>query len=313
MDCSIFEEDDYELLKFRNILKDGAWHAAEVLKPINITKDKEHFNNSSEAVKKMVIDIHMFFARGDSVVIDQITDYYPEHVKKSFCWQMYEAEKIVNEYVHAETYKKLLLIYRPDITNKDIIEYIDKNSYVQNKLKWCRDFIEKCKFKPEKYQLIYIMMIVEQLFFSTSFCSIFWLKSKGLFPCISEANDMISRDEGTHYQCGKYLFSCNKVNIDRSFIISTMEEAVKIEKEFCHKVTPNAIGMTVELMDQYIEFMADKILYDCIEYKHYNTNNPFTFMVQYGIEKKVDFFRKDNSEYSNFKQEPYTEIEYKYF
>ena len=152
-------------------------------------------------------------------------------------------------------------------------------------------------------------MITEQLFFSSSFCTIFWFKIiRGIFRGIGMSNELISRDEGEHYRNGLYIYKVLKLEgftIAPDRIINIICQATDIEKKIASKITPTVEGMNKNLMCQYIEYMADKIMSDIGEKKIYNSTNPFPFMDQFGIEKKIDGFHRKSTSYTNYVEEEF--------
>ena len=200
------------------------------------------------------------------------------------------------ENIHSETYSLLIDTYIQDKAEKDFlfgaIENIDT---VKKKAEWAIKWINKNDSFAER---LIAFAAVEGIFFSGSFCAIFWLKKRSLLPGLSFSNELISRDEGMHtdFACLLYKHIINKVSNDRIYEI--IWEAVAIEHEFVSEALPvELIGMNSKLMVQYIEFVADRLLFTLGVPKYYNSTNPFEWMDMISLQGKTNFFEKKVSEY----------------
>jgi ribonucleoside-diphosphate reductase beta chain len=204
--------------------------------------------------------------------------------------------QIMMENIHSETYSLLIDTYIQDSAEKDILfRAIDTIPAVQKKAEWALKWISS----PHFQERLIAFAAVEGIFFSGSFCSIFWLKKRGLMPGLSFSNELISRDEGMHCDFAVMLHNnhlANKVSEER--IKEIITSALEIEKEFITESLPvRLIGMNADLMKQYLEFVADRLLVDLGCSKVYNSENPFDFMANISLQGKTNFFEKRVGEY----------------
>ena len=202
-----------------------------------------------------------------------------------------------------ETYSLLIDKYiNDDEEKKHLFNAIDTIPCVRKKAKWAEKWIndEDSNFATR----LIAFACVEGIFFSGSFCAIYWLKSQGLLPGLTHSNELISRDEGMHTDFAVLLYKMLNNKLSQEVFYSIIKEAVEIEKEFIIDSIPcNMIGMNQVLMSQYIEFVADRLIIQCstsdMPYsKIYEVKNPFDFMERISIENKTNFFEKKNAEYS---------------
>ena len=204
--------------------------------------------------------------------------------------------QIMMENIHSETYSLLIDTYIKDDDEKgQLFNAIDTMDCVKKKAEWALDWIDNGSFAER----IVAFAAVEGIFFSGSFCSIFWLKKRGLMPGLSFSNELISRDEGMHCDFACLIYNehiVNKLPVKTLRIISI--DAVNIEKEFiCESLPVRLIGMNSDLMSQYIEFVADRLLVELGTEKEYNVTNPFDFMEMISLQGKTNFFEKRVGEY----------------
>ena len=203
--------------------------------------------------------------------------------------------QVMMENIHSETYSLLIDTYIKDVTEKDtLLHAIDTVPCVKKKAEWALRWISKGSFAER----LIAFAAVEGIFFSGSFCSIFWLKKRGLMPGLSFSNELISRDEGLHcdFACLLYNQLVNKLPIER--VTEVITNAVAIEKEFVSDALPvRLIGMNADMMCQYIEFCADRLLVALNCPKFYNASNPFPFMEMQSLQGKTNFFEKRVAEY----------------
>jgi ribonucleoside-diphosphate reductase beta chain len=200
------------------------------------------------------------------------------------------------ENVHSETYSLLIDTYIQDTAEKaHLFNAIDTLDCVKKKAEWALRWIDKGSFAER----LVAFAAVEGIFFSGSFCSIFWLKKRGLMPGLSFSNELISRDEGLHCDFACLLYNNHLVEkLSKDAVKSIIMDAVAIEKEFVTDAIPvRLIGMNSDLMGQYIEFVADRLLNELGNEKVYNTPNPFDFMDMISIQGKTNFFEKRVGEY----------------
>jgi ribonucleoside-diphosphate reductase beta chain len=200
------------------------------------------------------------------------------------------------ENIHSETYSLLIDTYIKDKAEKDkLFNAIETLDCVKQKAHWALEWIENGSFAER----IVAFAAVEGIFFSGSFCSIFWLKKRGLMPGLSFSNELISRDEGMHCDFACLLYNDHIVNkLPKKTIEKIILDAVAIEKEFiCEALPVRLIGMNSDLMSQYIEFVADRLLVELGNDKVFNVTNPFDFMDMISLQGKTNFFEKRVGEY----------------
>jgi ribonucleoside-diphosphate reductase beta chain len=200
------------------------------------------------------------------------------------------------ENIHSETYSLLIDTYIKNTAEKDhLFNAIDTLDCVRKKAEWALRWIDKGSYAER----LVAFAAVEGIFFSGSFCSIFWLKKRGLMPGLSFSNELISRDEGLHCDFACLLYTKHLVNkLPKEQVRDIIMNAVEIEKEFVADAIPvKLIGMNSDLMCQYIEFVADRLLTELGNEKVYNTTNPFDFMEMISLQGKSNFFEKRVGEY----------------
>jgi ribonucleoside-diphosphate reductase beta chain len=199
------------------------------------------------------------------------------------------------ENIHSETYSLLIDTYIKDPQEKTkLLHAIDTIPCVGKKAEWALRWISNGTFAER----LIAFAAVEGIFFSGSFCSIFWLKKRGLMPGLSFSNELISRDEGLHCDFACLLYSQLVEKLDTKKVTDIIVNAVEIEKEFVTDALPvRLIGMNSTLMCQYIEFVADRLLVSLGCNKHYNATNPFDFMELISLQGKTNFFEKRVAEY----------------
>ncbi len=203
--------------------------------------------------------------------------------------------QIMMENIHSETYALLIDTYIKDGVEKDrLFHAIDTVPAVKKKAEWALRWIEQGTFAER----LVAFAAVEGIFFSGSFCSIFWLKKRGLMPGLTFSNELISRDEGLHCEFACLLYSMLQSKLSQEQVYDLIGDAVRIEKEFITEALPVAlIGMNAKLMQQYIEFVADRWLAELGYPKMFNTANPFDFMEMISLQGKTNFFEKRVGDY----------------
>ncbi len=314
-----FEITDPVLNEFRLKLIDSFWNKQEVVNENTMSKDRLELEKLPEAEQEFILSILAFFATGDDAVIDIIYNVLNPHITCS-SWKNYEIMKAANEMIHSETYSGLIDFLAPE-KKQELLKGINFD-FVHEKLKFvnrylfCTDAKEinannlelfrTCSENQENTVLaVFMLMITEQLFFSSSFCAIFWYKeTKEILRGLAISNELISRDEGMHYAAGLYVYK-KLGGLPAEMVKNIIMEAVKIEHNFCMRITPEAAGMNPKLMMTYVETIADGILEDVGCEKIYGATNPFSFMSQFGTKKKVDFFHRKSTAYNTFINEPY--------
>jgi ribonucleoside-diphosphate reductase beta chain len=268
------------------------WTAEE----IDLSPDLSDWANKlSDDERYFIKNVLAFFAASDGIVNENLainfmcTVQYPE----ARCFYGYQ---IMMENIHSETYSLLIDTYIKDPTEKDrLFHAVDTVPAVKKKADWAMRWIEKGSFAER----LIAFAAVEGIFFSGSFCSIFWLKKRGLMPGLAFSNELISRDEGLHCDFACLLYTKhlqNKLPVQQ--VTDIITNAVTIEKEFVTDSLPvKLIGMNAELMCQYIEFVADRLLLALGCAKVYNATNPFDFMEMISLQGKTNFFEKRVAEY----------------
>ena len=268
------------------------WTAEE----IDLSADLDDWRNVlNEDEKYFVKNVLAFFAASDGIVNENLAENFVKEVQYTEA-KFFYGFQIMMENVHSETYSLLIDTYITDPAEKhNLFHAIDNIPAVQKKAEWALKWIGS----PHFQERLIAFAAVEGIFFSGSFCSIFWLKKRGLMPGLSFSNELISRDEGMHTDFAVLLhnnYITNKVSEAR--IKEIITGALEIEKEFITESLPvRLIGMNQDLMKQYLEFVADRLLVDLGCSKVYGVENPFDFMQNISLQGKTNFFEKRVGEY----------------
>ena len=267
------------------------WTAEE----IDLSSDLSDWNNKlNEDEKHFIKHVLAFFAASDGIVNENLAINFMNEVQwpEARCFYGYQ---IMIENIHSETYSLLIDTYIKDPIEKDkLFHALDTVPCVAKKGEWALRWITNGNFAER----LIAFAAVEGIFFSGSFCSIFWLKKRGLMPGLSFSNELISRDEGLHCDFACLLYNGIVNKLPQEQVISIIKDAVAIEKEFVSDAIPvKLIGMNADLMCQYIEFVADRLLQSLNCPKVYNVTNPFDFMELISLQGKTNFFEKRVSEY----------------
>ena len=269
------------------------WTAEE----LDLTKDLKDYNELSKDEQHFLNSILAFFAASDGIVNENLVERFCNEV------QLLEAKffygfQIAIENIHSETYSLLIDTYIKDLTLKTkLLNAVETIPSVKKKADWALKWIgDKSDFSKR----VIAFACVEGIFFSGAFCSIFWLKKRGLMPGLCHSNELISRDEGLHTEFAVLIHHTLQNKCSNEDIYSIVKEAVMIEKEFITESLPcRLIGMNNDLMAQYIEYVADRLLLMLGLNKIYNSVNPFDWMEAISIQGKTNFFEKRVGEYSN--------------
>jgi ribonucleoside-diphosphate reductase beta chain len=236
-----------------------------------------------------------FFAASDGIVNENLAEHFVSEVQYTEA-KFFYGFQIAIENIHSETYSLLIDTLVKDPKEKDkLFNGIDTMDCVKKKAEWALKWISQGNFQER----LIAFAAVEGIFFSGSFCSIFWLKKRGLMPGLSFSNELISRDEGLHCDFACHLYMQHVVNkLPKERVIEIIKDAVEIEKEFVTDALPvNLIGMNAPQMRQYIEYVADRLLNELVGTKIYNATNPFDFMDMISLRGKTNFFEKRVAEY----------------
>lgn len=236
-----------------------------------------------------------FFAASDGIVNENLAENFLSEVQYTEA-KFFYGFQIMMENIHSETYSLLIDTYIKDTKEKNyLFNAIETFEPVKKKAEWAMRWIDNGSYAER----LVSFAAVEGIFFSGSFCSIFWLKKRGLMPGLTFSNELISRDEGLHCDFACMLYNNHLVNkLPKEQVQKIIADAVEIEKEFITESLPvRLIGMNSDLMSQYIEFVADRLLTELGNEKIYNTSNPFDFMDMINLQGKTNFFEKRVGEY----------------
>lgn len=266
------------------------WTAEE----IDLGADIKDWNNLNDGERHFITHVLAFFAASDGIVNENLAVNFMSEVQlpEARCFYGFQ---IMMENIHSETYALLIDTYVKDPVEKDrLFHAIETVPAVKRKAEWALRWIENGTFAER----LVAFAAVEGIFFSGSFCSIFWLKKRGLMPGLTFSNELISRDEGLHCEFACLLYSMLENKLPQEQVHTIISDAVSIEKEFITEALPVAlIGMNSKLMSEYIEFVADRWLSELGYAKIYNTANPFDFMEMISLQGKTNFFEKRVGDY----------------
>lgn len=264
---------------------------------VDLSKDMEDWDNKlNKDERHFISHVLAFFAASDGIVNENLVERFSQEVQVTEARCFYGFQ-IAIENVHSEMYSMLIETYIRDAEEKEFLfNAVETLPCVKKKADWALNWISS---KSASFgERIIAFAAVEGIFFSGSFASIFWLKKRGLMPGLTFSNELISRDEGLHcdFACLMFKHLVQKPSEER--IISIIRDAVKIEQEFLTDALPvSLLGMNCELMSQYIEFVADRLLSELNCPKVFDTKNPFSFMEMISLEGKTNFFEKKVGEY----------------
>ncbi len=267
------------------------WTAEE----IDLSQDLKDWENMTDNERHFISHVLAFFAASDGIVNENLAANFLREVQfpEAKCFYGFQ---IMMENIHSETYSLLIDTYIRDGQEKSrLFNALETVPCVKRKGEWALRWIQSENFAER----LVAFAAVEGIFFSGSFCSIFWLKKRGLMPGLSFSNELISRDEGLHCDFACLLYSRYfKNKLPKERVLEIIKDAVSIEQEFVTDALPvNLIGMNANLMSQYIEFVADRLLVELGCEKIYNATNPFDFMEMISLQGKTNFFEKRVGEY----------------
>ncbi|TKB95251.1 ribonucleoside-diphosphate reductase small subunit [Pedobacter cryophilus] len=266
------------------------WTAEE----IDLSSDQKDWENLNDGERHFISHILAFFAASDGIVNENLAVNFMSEVQlpEARCFYGFQ---IMMENIHSETYALLIDTYIKDTKQRNhLLHAIDTVPCVQRKAQWALKWIENGSFA----QRLVAFAAVEGIFFSGSFCSIFWLKKRGLMPGLTFSNELISRDEGMHCEFACLLYGMLENKLSKEEVYDIIKEAVSIEKEFVTDALPvDLIGMNARLMQQYIEFVADRWVTELGYPSIYNATNPFDFMELISLQGKTNFFEKRVGDY----------------
>ncbi|GAB3525932.1 ribonucleotide-diphosphate reductase subunit beta [Pontibacter brevis] len=266
------------------------WTAEE----IDLGQDLKDWENLNDGERHFISHVLAFFAASDGIVNENLAVNFMNEVQipEARCFYGFQ---IMMENIHSETYSLLIDTYVKKQSEKDhLFNALETVPAVGRKGEWALKWIESENFAER----LIAFAAVEGIFFSGSFCSIFWLKKRGLMPGLTFSNELISRDEGLHCDFACLLYSMLNNKLPEERVQEIIRDAVSIEQEFVTDALPvDLIGMNSKLMSQYIEFVADRLLGELGCSKIYNSTNPFDFMEMISLQGKTNFFEKRVGEY----------------
>jgi len=263
---------------------------------IDFSKDLEHWEKLNDDEKHFIKHVLAFFAGSDGIVQENLASRFQREVNSQVVKLFYSFQNAM-EGIHSETYSLLIDTYVKDKEEQNhLFQAIDTIPCIQKKANWAKKWIDS---QDNFAKRLVAFAAVEGIFFSGAFCSIYWLKKRGLMPGLTFSNELISRDEGLHTLFAVALYHTLSIPLSESERTEIIKEAVEIEKEFIVDALPcSLIGMNSKLMIQYIEFVADRLAVQLGCQKIYHSSNPFDFMELISLEGKTNFFEKKVSEYS---------------
>ena len=266
------------------------WTAEE----IDLGGDLQDWARLNEGERHFISHVLAFFAASDGIVNENLAVNFMSEVQLPEARSFYGFQ-IAMENIHSETYALLIDTYIKDPQEKHrLFHAIETVPAVQKKAEWALRWIENGSFAER----LVAFAAVEGIFFSGSFCSIFWMKKRGLMPGLTFSNELISRDEGLHCEFACLLYSMLASKLPQEQVHTIIADAVRIEKEFITEALPvDLIGMNARLMQQYIEFVADRWLGELGYTKLFNAANPFDFMEMISLQGKTNFFEKRVGDY----------------
>lgn len=267
------------------------WIAEE----IDLHQDVVDWKKLNDDERYFLKHILAFFAASDGIVNENLAENFVNEVQYSEA-KFFYGFQIMMENIHSETYSLLIDTYVKDDKEKDqLFNAIENFPAIKKKADWALKWIES----PSFAERLIAFAAVEGIFFSGAFCSIFWLKKRGIMPGLTFSNELISRDEGVHCDFAVHLHNHHLINkVPKDRIRSIIVDALNIEREFITESLPaSLIGMNSNLMTQYLEFVTDRLLVELGCEKEFNTKNPFDFMDMISLQGKTNFFEKRVAEY----------------
>lgn len=288
----LFPIEHNDIWKFYKISEASFWTAEEIDLVQDLTDWDTKLNDDERHFIKHVL---AFFAASDGIVNENLAENMVREVQYTEA-KFFYGFQIMMENIHSETYSLLIDTYIKDPKEKDYLFHaIDNVPCVKKKADWALRWISQGSFQER----LIAFAAVEGIFFSGSFCSIFWLKKRGLMPGLTFSNELISRDEGLHCDFACLLYNDHIVNkLSTEQVRQIISDAVEIEKEFVVDAIPVALlGMNADEMCKYIEFVADRLLSTLGAGKIYNVENPFPWMDMISIQGKTNFFEKRVGDY----------------
>jgi ribonucleotide reductase beta subunit family protein with ferritin-like domain len=289
----MFPIKDNEIWKMYKKQVDCFW----VVQEVDTSKDLMDWQKLSDDERHFISMVLAFFSSSDGIVLENLGVRFMTDVQLAEARAFYGFQ-IAMENIHSEMYSTLIDTYIKDSDERDkLFNAIENYPCIAKKANWAKKWISDNRSSFASRLVAFA--VVEGIFFSSAFASIYWIKKRGLMPGLTFSNELISRDEALHTEFAVLLYSKLQRKLSKRRIHDIIQEAVTIEKEFITEAIPcRMIGMNAKMMIQYIEFVADRLCSQLGYDKIYNSANPFDFMELISIESKVNFFERTNSEYS---------------
>ena len=288
----IFPIEHHDIWEWYKKMEASFWTAEEIDLHQDLTDWETKLNKDEKYFIKHIL---AFFAASYGIVNENLAENFVNEVQYSEA-KFFYGFQIMMENIHSETYSLLIDTYVKDEQEKNqLFQAIDVFPAIKKKAKWALKWIESDSFAER----LIAFAAVEGIFFSGAFCSIYWLKKRGLMPGLTFSNELISRDEGVHCDFAVHLHNNHLVNkVPKERIEEIIIDALNIEREFVTESLPvSLIGMNAKLMTQYLEFVTDRLLQELGCDKQFNVTNPFDFMDMISLQGKTNFFEKRVSEY----------------
>ncbi|MBF01886.1 MAG: ribonucleoside-diphosphate reductase [Flavobacterium sp.] len=288
----IFPIKHHDIWEWYKKMEASFWTAEEIDLHQDITDWNTKLNDDEKYFIKHIL---AFFAASDGIVNENLAENFVNEVQYAEA-KFFYGFQIMMENIHSETYSLLIDTYVKDEVEKDkLFHAIEVFPAIKKKAEWALKWIESDSFAER----LIAFAAVEGIFFSGAFCSIFWLKKRGLMPGLTFSNELISRDEGVHCDFAVHLHNHHLVNkVPKDRIKEIIVDALNIEREFVTESLPvSLIGMNATLMTQYLEFVTDRLLVELGCDRVYNASNPFDFMDMISLQGKTNFFEKRVAEY----------------
>jgi len=286
----LFPIQNNDIWKAYKITEAMFWTAEE----IDLSGDMLDWHRLTDNERHFISYVLAFFAASDGIVGENLAMRFYHDVTLPEARAFYGFQ-LMMEGIHSETYSLLIDTYIQNTEEKEkLFNAIDQIPIVKKKAEWALKWIDSSESFQER---LVAFAAVEGIFFSSSFCSIYWLKKRGLMPGLSFSNELISRDEGMHTDFACLLYSMGQ-RLPETTVHKIIQDAVSLEREFCTDAIPTElIGMNSKLMTQYVEFVADRLAVQLGCNKIFNSQNPFDFMELISLEGKSNFFEKRVSQY----------------
>ena len=288
----IFPIKHHDIWEWYKKMEASFWTAEE----IDLHQDLTDWNNKlSDEERYFIKHILAFFAASDGIVNENLAENFVNEVQYAEA-KFFYGFQIMMENIHSETYSLLIDTYVKDEAEKaELFNALEVFPAIKKKAEWALKWIESDSFAER----LIAFAAVEGIFFSGAFCSIYWLKKRGLMPGLTFSNELISRDEGVHCDFAVHLHNHHLINkVPKERIKEIIVDALNIEREFVTESLPvSLIGMNAVLMTQYLEFVADRLLVELNCEREYGSANPFDFMDMISLQGKTNFFEKRVAEY----------------